>query len=279
MTTKSYVLIVDDDPAIIQTTFKHFSEAQSPYHLWSALNGKEACQIAVEQSLDLIIMDWDMPVMNGLQAIQWLQNNEATRAIPIIVTTGVNVDDKHLEKALQVGAVDYLRKPFSRIELLARAKTALRLAKLHQQEKQLMELSIAHKNRELSMITVQVIQKNQLFNDIQKQLKEGLHDHQALQKAIKTIQENMRLDNSWEKFKLHFEQVHPNFFALLKARCTKLSSYELRLCAYLKMNLSGKDIVQILNISNRGVETACYRIKKKLGLSAREKLTEFVQQF
>lgn len=141
-----------------------------------------------------------------------------------------------------------------------------------------MELTIAHKNRELSMITVQVIQKNQLFNDLQKQLKEGIQDQKALKTALKTIQDNVRLDNSWEKFKLHFEQVHPHFFERLKTLCSKLSAYELRLCAYLRMNLSGKDIVQILNISNRGVETACYRIKKKLKLSAREKLNEFIRQ-
>src|SRR5690606_943317 len=65
-------------------------------------------------------------------------------------------------------------------------------------------------------------------------------------------------------FDVHFEKVHNNFFNELKAACPELTKRELRLCAFIKMDLSNKEIAPLLNISVRGVETSRYRIRKKL---------------
>lgn len=278
ITTKS-ILVIDDDPAIIQSIFKHFSITYSNYHLLSAPNGRIGLQIALKEQPDLIILDWQMPEMNGIQVIQYLQKNDVTRHTPIIVTTGINLEDVHLEEALKAGAIDYLRKPFNRVEFLARSQTALRLAELHHKEKQLMQSVIAHKNRELSTAMIHAGQKNQLLIDIQKQLKNNAIAPHLLEQILKSIQNNLHLDNYWDKFKLHFEEVHPCFFARLQTQFENLTTHELKLCAYIKINLADMDIAQILNVSYKAVEVARYRIKKKLKLSAKDNLSKFIQQF
>ncbi|OJJ20450.1 hypothetical protein BKI52_18500 [marine bacterium AO1-C] len=275
------VLIIDDDPSIIKAALRYFSDASPRYDLWSAPEGQVALQLALEKLPDLIITDWQMPGLNGIEVMQQLQALEATKHIPVIITTGVNKQDTHLERALEAGAIDYLRKPFSKIELLARARTALRLAELHKREKELMQSVIDHKDRELSSIMVQVVQKNKLLANIQQKLDQVSTMYTAatpLQSLSKTIRENLQSDSDWEKFKLHFEQVHPNFFTHLKNEFGSLTANDLKLCAYLRINLTNKDIGQLLNISYKGVETAYYRIKKKLKLSAQEKLRDFIQQ-
>jgi len=273
------ILVVDDDPSVIKAAFRCFSGNHPKYDLWSAPEGQVALQLALDQLPDLIITDWQMPGLSGIEVIQHLQAQETTQHIPVIITTGVNVEDAHLEKALEAGAVDYLRKPFSKVELLARSRTALRLAELHKREKQLMQSVIDHKDRELSSTMIQVVQKNKLLTNIQQKLDQASTAPYPLQSLSKTIRENLQSDNDWDKFKLHFEEVHPDFFTRLKAEFHHLTANDLRLCAYLKINLAHKDIAQLLHISYKGVETACYRIKKKLKLSPHEKLGSFIQQY
>ena len=77
-------------------------------------------------------------------------------------------------------------------------------------------------------------------------------------------------------FDIHFEKVHENFFNQLKEIDTTITKRELRLCAFVKMNLTNKEIAPLLNISVRGVETARYRIRKKLNVKD-ENFTEFLE--
>ena len=67
-------------------------------------------------------MDWQMPVMDGIEATKQLKLNDTTKDIPVIISTGIMIDSSDLSAALIVGAVDYLRKPFDEIELIARVE-------------------------------------------------------------------------------------------------------------------------------------------------------------
>ncbi|OJJ16776.1 hypothetical protein BKI52_33260 [marine bacterium AO1-C] len=277
--TPKKILVADDNPDVIETIFQYFSDAHQPYELLNACNGAIAYQIAQEELPDLIIMDWEMPIMSGLEVIGHLKKLEETRHIPIIIATGVQTGDRNLEEALEGGAVDYIRKPFGRLELLARSKSAMRMAALHQKEKMLMQSVIDAQNRELSTIALQVAQKNELLEGIVKKLQPIAVKNTVVRTYLKDIQSGLNLDNQWEKFKLHFEKVHPQFFVRLQQKYPALTPNELKMCAYMKMNLSIKETMQILNISKKGLETARYRIKKKLALTPKEDLHKLIHQF
>ena len=182
--TKPKILIADDNPAIVQTVFKCFSEHSQAYELLGAHNGETAYLIARDEIPDLVILDWEMPVMSGIEVLDCLQRHSETQDIPVIIATGVQIEESNLEEALSRGAVDYIRKPFSRIELISRAKAALRLADLHQREKQSMQSMIDHRNRELSTIAIQVAQKNEVLGDIEQRLKPLLARNTSLRTVL-----------------------------------------------------------------------------------------------
>ena len=96
-------------------------------------------------------------------------------------------------------------------------------------------------------------------------IKEGTITNDSLEKLKTKIQQNLYLDADWDKFKLHFEQVHPNFFRELDEKHPGLTNYEVRLYSYIHMKLSTKEIAGLLNITPASVIKAKARLNKKLG--------------
>ncbi|EAY25401.1 hybrid sensor histidine kinase/response regulator [Microscilla marina] len=121
------ILIVDDQSENIQTITHFLEEAQQGYELLIASNGKIAFEVAKKTLPDLIITDWDMPFMNGLELTQAVKTNASTQHIPILLITGVYTSSEDLKTALDAGAHDYLRKPIQKVELWARASSVLKL--------------------------------------------------------------------------------------------------------------------------------------------------------
>jgi len=127
MTTKSAkVLVIDDEQFFIDIIVDTLRKRN--FKVLQALNGKMGCEVAERYLPDVIITDWDMPVMDGIQTIEWLKNNPATRMIPVIMATGKMTSVENLESALNAGAYDYIRKPIEPIELVARINSTLRLS-------------------------------------------------------------------------------------------------------------------------------------------------------
>ena len=86
-------------------------------------------------------------------------------------------------------------------------------------------------------------------------------------------------ENSWEQFAIHFDEVHNRFLEKLKSTYPDLTPADLKLCAYLKMNLSSKEIAQYLHLSLKGVENGRYRLRKKLNLDSSINLSDFILSF
>ena len=122
---KYTILLVDDEPQNI----KHLFEALNPEIYWAyvASNGKSAIELTLKHHPDVIIMDWDLPEMDGMEAIALIRANEAIKDIPIIVATGKMTNLENLHTALKTGANDYIRKPFDPIEIEARVNSMIRL--------------------------------------------------------------------------------------------------------------------------------------------------------
>ena len=96
---------------------------------------------------------------------------------------------------------------------------------------------------------------------------------------LDNIRQNIAHDSGWKRFEQNFDIVYENYLKRLGEQYPLLNTNDKKLCAYLKMDLSSKDIAPLLNMSVRSVETARYRLRKKLGLSRDANLTEFLQRF
>jgi len=139
-----------------------------------------------------------------------------------------------------------------------------------------------HKEKELANSTMLLIKKNDILNKLQGDLQKiysSLGNDQEKNKIsslIKRINKEIDNEKQWKVFNLHIEQVYEELFRKLKDRYPDLTPRELSLCAYLRLNMSSKEIATLMNISARGVEIGRYRIRKKLRLDRDANLTEFI---
>ncbi|WP_185154323.1 triple tyrosine motif-containing protein [Fulvivirga sp. M361] len=142
---------------------------------------------------------------------------------------------------------------------------------------------VDHKNRELATNTMHLINKNEFMISIKKSLqmmpKESADSKNTLKKIIRDIDRNLSEDDGWHQFTKHFDQIHGSFLKNIKAEHPMLTPQEVKLCAYLKMNMSSKEIANLLNISVRGVEISRYRLRKKLGLSRETNLVNYMLEY
>ncbi len=148
------------------------------------------------------------------------------------------------------------------------------------QEQAMHEKIIALKDRELAMLMMQMFEKNNLLNDIQKQIQrihETTAESEPLKNIGKSLQDSIKLDEDWEKFKIHFEQVHPHFFQQLATQYPHLTAHDHKTLAYLRINLGTKDIARLLNIDAKSVKMIKYRLKKKLVLTDEVDLDAFIR--
>lgn len=142
-------------------------------------------------------------------------------------------------------------------------------------ENKQLQKDIENKNRELAVSTMSMIKKNQFLNKIKNDLnKTG--DSQHILRVIKTIDKNLNNEDDWRFFEEAFNNADREFLKKIKRIHNKLTKNDLKLCAYLRLNLSSKDIAPLLNISLRSVEIKRYRLRKKMKLSHNEGLTEYV---
>jgi DNA-binding CsgD family transcriptional regulator len=160
---------------------------------------------------------------------------------------------------------------------------------LEQSEKEIVKLrnekletEIDHKNKELASSAMHLVQKGELLSKIKDELtrlkKTPATDDggEELNKLVRILREEDKMDQGWEQFAFHFDRVHSDFLAVLKEYYPQLTANEQKLCAYLRMNLSTKEIAGLMNISVRGVEISRYRLRKKLQLPTETNLFQFL---
>jgi DNA-binding NarL/FixJ family response regulator len=156
-----------------------------------------------------------------------------------------------------------------------KSKNELMLAEneLHKTQNDMLEQKIASNHRELASTTLYLYQKNELLSDLKQHVtslqKSIPSEAKSVVKDIESvIQNNLYLDSDWERFRIHFEQVHPDFFENLRIDHPSLTNNEIRLCAYFHLNLSTKEIAALLNIDPASVRTAKMRLNKKMNPTA-----------
>ena len=166
------------------------------------------------------------------------------------------------------------------------AKKEKELAMLKSEQ---LEVELKHKSSELADSTMNLIRKNDMLQELDENmndLSESVRREDAKAKISKKISEirrniknNMAEDENWDRFEQNFNLVYDNFMQKLTAAFPDLKTNDKKLCAYLRMGLSSKEMASLLNTSVRSIETARYRLRKKLNMESGENLTDFIQHF
>ncbi|KAA3628658.1 MAG: hypothetical protein DWQ02_19085 [Bacteroidetes bacterium] len=168
--------------------------------------------------------------------------------------------------------------------LEAERERALREQEVRSNNEKL-SLELVNKSKELANSTMGLIRKNETLQNVKSELIKVRKDKperfsgRDFQRIIHLIDVQITSEHDWEIFETNFNQVHEHFFKKLKKEFPDLTPGDLKLAAYLKMNLSSKEIAPLLNISIRGVENKRYRLRKKIGLPAPENLTEYMIRY
>ncbi|MBD0403750.1 tetratricopeptide repeat protein [Flammeovirga sp. EKP202] len=145
--------------------------------------------------------------------------------------------------------------------------------KLHEEKNQ--EILYV-KNSELTNTTLQIIAKDELLTSIKGKLKDVYKETKSkeVQKVMNAIKLNQ--DHSWLEFENRFTSVNPSFFSQLKEKHPSLTNYDLKICALIKLNFSGKEMARLLGISPESANTSRYRLRKRLGLVKGEDLVNYL---
>ncbi|MBZ9651704.1 helix-turn-helix and ligand-binding sensor domain-containing protein [Psychroflexus montanilacus] len=140
-----------------------------------------------------------------------------------------------------------------------------------------LEQDIENKNRELAISTMSIIKKNEFLAGIKNDLKEvKAKEDRKLDKVLKTINKNLNNSDDWSFFEEAFNNADKDFLKKIKSKHPSLTPNDLRLCAYLRLNLSSKEIAPLFNISIKSVEVKRYRLRKKMDLPREKGLTDYI---
>lgn len=197
--------------------------------------------------------------------------------------------------ALYIGKKVYERKLYFDHQKIARRvqkeqeerlkhETEANEREIAQLQTEKLQAELDAKNRELSNSALSLAYKNELLQKLSDELLKIKDENgkklptDQINKVQKVITEGMNDERDWNLFEKSFNEAHENFFKKLKAQHPELVPNDLKLCAYLRMNMSSKELSSLLNISLRGVEIRRYRLRKKLNIPHDKNLAEFLME-
>ena len=147
-----------------------------------------------------------------------------------------------------------------------------------------LENDVNFKNKELASTTMHLVQRGKVLVKIKEvvsnlqKMPNAENSSADFKQIFRLLNEVEKRDADWDQFSIHFDHLHSNFLSDIKERHPNLTPNELKLCAYLKMNLSSKEIAQLMSITIRAVEVSRYRLRKKLNIPSEANLFDFIIQ-
>jgi DNA-binding NarL/FixJ family response regulator len=138
-----------------------------------------------------------------------------------------------------------------------------------------------YKKRELADASMHLVERTDALLKVKNELQHlytktgGNHD---VKKAIQLVNDIEKTNSNWEQFATHFDEVNNDYLKKLKQLFPSLTNTDLKVCAYVQLNLASKEIAQLMNIAVRGVEISRYRLRKKLQLKSGESLNDFLHE-
>lgn len=277
--SKKKILIVDDVPKNIELAANILQTKN--YNITFAKSGPIALEKVKSIDFDLILLDVMMPEMDGFEVCKILKDDEQTKDIPVIFLTARS-ETENVVKGFELGAVDYVTKPFQTEELLARVKTHIDIRKKLEEKKEIekklssdehveghedteeLKKQLESRKAELENVT--------LFYDLRSQMDKLIQDKSPVARMeirhIKEMISNLFIDKSNQEFHRSLKQNFP-----------KLTFDDLRLCSYLKQRFLNVEIAEFLETSPEAVYTRKSRLRQKLNLSKDQDITDFLANY
>lgn len=179
--------------------------------------------------------------------------------------------------------VRYLEKIKLKEEELKHQKEIIQLElnaenkiKMQEYEKHVLEIQVQTKASEVAGKSLSIAKQSEMIDSIQTIMNTEGNIQSLKSKINKVIKINSLNKNEWKEFEINLFKSNEEFIKALTSKYNNLTPKDIRLCIYLKMNLSSKEIAQLMNISYRGVELHRYRLRKKIGISQEENLSKFL---
>lgn len=280
------ILIIDDEIEHILSSMKIIESNFDDFEVLSALNGIDGIEIAKNTLPDIIISDWQMPELSGIETVKQLKFLEETKNIPVIMITGVMISAENLREALKAGAIDYLQKPVRDVELVARIEAALKLfdyfnSTIEAQKKitKLQQENYEVKIRELVKVGLQIERKNKSLQNIKKSLHSTLdmlnYSSKELETVNKTFEKQIDTKKDMEIFFEMFNEIDTEFITKLISLYPNLTYNEQKLCVYSKLGLDIQQMSEVLNITYDSARKSRSRLRKKLNIPENIQLQNF----
>lgn len=158
------------------------------------------------------------------------------------------------------------------LELEKNEKEIIRL------QKEKLEQEVLLKKKELANTSMHLMEKSDTLTKIKERVSRLNSETNDIKSITDLIKDAEKINANWEVFAAHFDELNDDFLNKLKKQYPQLTTSDLKVCAYIKLNLTTKEISQLLNITVRGVEVSRYRIRKKIGLPTEQSLSTFFNQ-
>ena len=142
-----------------------------------------------------------------------------------------------------------------------------------------LENEIFLKKKELADANMHLLEQEDAFARVKSEINklyQRTDDRDEVRTALQLLNSIEKNNESWDQFAAYFDQISDDFLKKLNARFPALSKSDLKLCTYVRLNLSTKEIAKIMNISVRGVEMSRYRIRRKFNIGKKQSLSGFL---
>lgn len=291
------ILYVDDEEPnlfIFSGLFERY------YEVLTATNAAEAITLLKSRAVTVVLADQRMPDMTGVEFLEQALVL-APSAVRILLTAYSDIDA--VIAAINAGQVyRYIAKPWNNHDLKMTIDSAIQMYQLQQENKELLqhlaehnrllEQKVEHRTRELdeknkenerlmqrelTLMALQLAQKNELLEALENRLKQVIHSTTSvLDDIAKEIHSSITDEKAWEPFEKQFYNANPEFLQRLYNLCPTLTPMEIKVCTLLKINLSTKEIAHILSVSSDAVEFHRLNVRKKFDIPRAQNLTSFL---
>jgi CheY-like chemotaxis protein/DNA-binding CsgD family transcriptional regulator len=277
------ILVADDDPGNRELVVSTMNSLLTEIKVLSAIDGGQVLEIMKKRQVNAVLLDWEMPVMDGFTVLKAIRSNPEWSEIPILMYTGVMTATHNLVKALEAGATDFIRKPAEPIELIARIRSALQryedfsirmqLEKENAEIKtKLLESQIQKLREELGSYLMQLARKNEILINLRDKLGEDNIEKQHASGSGAAA----NIENYWDEFFQRFSQIDNQFLVALSQKHNELSPAEIKFCVLVRSGMGSKDIASLINVTPAAIEKTRYRIRKKLELEPEQSLEKYI---
>lgn len=277
------ILLVDDQPQNLHQVLKALYPKKEEYELSFAPNGAQALALLEDLKVDLILLDWEMPLMDGIQTLEALKKEERWANIPVIMYTGVHTASQALQKAFDLGAIDFLRKPVDETELLARIQNIFYIQQTHALEQERNELALSLKRKELLHYAIWLQEKNGFLQSFEQKLSSYLqkklpYDKEG-QSLLRELEQEIAIKSKWENLRQQADNIHQAFIRRFEESHPQLSAGDIKLATLIRIKQTNQEIADTLAIALSSVSKKKLRLRDKLGFASAAELEAHILTF